>query len=72
MYFEIAQNKYRVLNHNDSFDNSKKVTGKVLTENLFFTERIKNSVKLFSGILLIETNIFVAHGRFLSMFYLKD
>lgn len=37
-----------------------------------FTELIKNSVKLFNGLLLIDTNVFVAHGRFLSLFYLKE
>jgi len=74
MIFDMqkGKNKYRVLNHNQAFANSKKLTGKVLTENLFFTERIKNSAKLFAGILLIETNVFVAHGRHLSMFYLKN
>lgn len=31
-----------------------------------------DSAKIYAGILLIETNIIVAHGRFLSIFYLQD
>ena len=50
------------------FANSVKMNGQVLTSNMFFTERIKNSVRLFSGLILIETNVFVAHGRFVSQF----
>jgi len=43
-----------------------------LSSNLFFTERIKNHVKLFSGVLVIETNIFVSHGKNVSQYYLKN
>ena len=39
---------------------------------MFFTERIKNSVRLFSGLILIETNVFVSHGRFVSQFRLDN
>ena len=44
----------------------------MLTSNLFFTERIKESVKLYAGIVLVETNVFVAHGRHISQFYLEN
>ena len=43
-----------------------------MSSNLFFTERIKNHVKLFSGVLVIETNIFVSHGKNVSQYYLKN
>jgi hypothetical protein len=39
--------------------------------NIYFTERIKNQVKLFSGMLLIETNVFVSHGKYLNLFQLQ-
>lgn len=63
---------FRLLKHNMSFGSNSKMTGKVLTSNLLFTERVKDSFKLFSGLILIETNVFVAHGRHISQFYLKN
>lgn len=33
---------------------------------------IKHSCKLFSAIVIIEANVFVAHGRYLSQFYLDE
>lgn len=71
--FEMQyKNRQRTLGHNQKFDNSEKIVGNVLTSNMFFSERIKNSCRLFSGLILIETNVFVAHGRFVSQFYLKN
>jgi len=75
--FEMAQQKpnqnpLKVLKHNLSFDNAKPLRGTVLSTNSFFTERIKNHCRLYSGLILIETNIFVAHGRHVSQFYLKE
>lgn len=71
--FEMEyKNRQRVLDHNKKFDSSEKMSGRVLTSNLYFTERIKNSCRLFCGLILIETNVFVAHGRFVSQFYLKN
>jgi len=64
--------KYMVLKHNQGFDSAQKLLGEVLTPALFFTERVKSSVKLFSGLIIIETNVFVAHGRHISQFYLKN
>jgi hypothetical protein len=60
-----------VLNHNQLFVNRTplKVDN---PKSLYSTERIKNSVRLYSGIILIETNVFVAHGRIVSQFYLKS
>jgi hypothetical protein len=33
---------------------------------------MKDYVKLFSTLLIIRTNVFVAHGRFLSRFKFED
>ena len=41
-------------------------------KSLYSTERIKNAVNLYSGLILIETNVFVSHGRIVSQFYLKS
>lgn len=67
-----VKSRQRVLGHNKKFDSSEKISGDVLSSNLFFTEKIKGSCRLFSGLILIETNVFVAHGRFVSQFYLKS
>jgi len=75
IYFEHLDEKnkpyFKTLNHNLYYDNAKLIQGSVLSSNLFFTERIKNHVKLFSGVIVIETNIFVSHGRHVSQYYLE-
>ena len=40
--------------------------------SLLFTERIKHCCKVFCGIIVIETNVFVAHGRNISWFIFKN
>lgn len=63
------ENNLKVLKHGLSFDNAQR--GVTALGKQYFTERIKNHCRLFSGLILIETNLFVAHGRNISQFYLK-
>lgn len=42
----------------------------MLTPGQYFSEKVKRSVKLFSGLLITETNVFVSHGRHVSQYYL--
>lgn len=56
----------RTLKHNKTFENSEAWLGSVLEPEYFFTERLKSSVKLYTNILMIETSVFVAHGKYVS------
>jgi hypothetical protein len=58
----------RTLRHNKSFENSEPWLGSVLEPEYFFTEKIKKSVKLYTDILMIETSVFVAHGKYITQF----
>jgi hypothetical protein len=60
------------LSHGLPYENAQPFQGNILPPELFFSERIKDSCRLFSGLLLIETNVFVSHGRYLSQYYLDE
>lgn len=58
--------KYTTLQHGLPYQNAQPFQGNILPANLFFSETIKDTCRLFSGLILIETNVFVSHGRYLS------
>ena len=61
----------RMLKHGLDFSNHVRLQDDE-KESMFFTERIKDNVKLFSGLLVIHTNVFIAHGKNIAQFYLKN
>ena len=61
--------KFRTLDINSVFENNRPINPTLRSQaidGIFFTDLIKGHFNLYSGILMIETNVFVAHGRFLS------
>lgn len=67
--------KFRILKIKQSFQNNRPLhpnLKRVAKDDIFFTDKIKNHCKLYPGLLMIETNVFVAHGRQLSQYYFKD
>jgi len=67
-----SSGRYRNLAHNAQFSDSKPMQGDVISPDLYFTEKIKNSCRLFSDLVVIDTNVFVAHGRHVSQFFLNQ
>lgn len=68
-----GENKIRkkVLGHNERYS-SAIGTGSNVSIPDYVTERVKEHVCLFSGLIMIETTVFVSHGRFVSFYYLKE
>ena len=61
----------KVLGHNERFSSAEN-TGSSQKIVDYSTERIKEQCMLFSGLIMIETTVFVSHGRFISFYYFKD
>jgi len=73
IFFKMSKSQQlRTLNLGLPYTNRTLLEGNPMDFSMFFTERIKDSCKVFCGIIVIETNVFVAHGRNISQFYLKN
>ena len=55
-----------ILDVGKNWKNHQKLSGSAMKSDQYFTDLIKDSCNIYAGIMLIETNIFVAHDCMIS------